>query len=158
MLDRKRKYIIAIICCIIGAIVVLLSVASIATLFTHNFFVSMTNKFVYIVWALLIAVIVSAVIIDLRIRGAKRVLKVNVDLENSHFMTNAEMRKNDGFVFTKLSELGNANDGVPIYAEKRKDDIEIVLKEPIHTLLVGSTGTGKTTAYVSPTIEILFII
>ncbi len=65
------------------------------------------------------------------------------------------MRKNDGFVFTKLSELGNENDGVPIYAEKRKDDIEIVLKEPIHTLLVGSTGTGKTTAYVSPTIEIL---
>ncbi len=92
MLDRKRKYIIAIICCIIGAIVVLLSVASIATLFTHNFFVSMTNKFVYIVWALLIAVIVSAVIIDLRIRGAKRVLKVNVDLENSHFMTDAQKR------------------------------------------------------------------
>ena len=155
MLDRKKKAIVIAICCILGAIVVLLAVALVATLFTHSFLVSMSNKIVYIVWMIVIAIIVAIVLVDVRIRGAKRVLKVNADLENSHFMTKAEMRNNDGFTFTKLSELHNVSDGVPIYAEKIKGDIEIVLKDPIHTLLVGSTGTGKTTAYVSPTIEIL---
>lgn len=155
MLDKKRKAIIATVCCLVGAIVVLLAVASIATLFTHNFAESMKNKIVYLIWVVVIAVIVSVVVVDIRVRGAKRVLKVNVDLENSHFMTKKEMRNNDGFTFTKLSELANVSDGIPIYARKIKDDIEIVLKDPIHALGVGSTGSGKTTSYVSPTIEIL---
>ena len=156
MLDKKKKAIIATVCCLVGAIVVLLAVASIATLFTHNFAESMKNKIVYLIWVVVIAVIVSVVVVDIRVRGAKRVLKVNVDLENSHFMTKTEMRNNDGFVFTKLSELATVDDGIPIYAERnKKNDIEIILKDPIHTLLIGSTGTGKTTSYVSPTIEIL---
>ncbi len=155
MSDRKKKVIIATICCIAGAIIVLLAVALIATLFTHNFLDSMRNKVVYILWTTILAIIVGVVVIDIRVRGSKRVLKVNVDLENSHFMTKAEMRNNEGFTFTKLSELSNEKDGVPIFAERNKNDINIVLKDPIHALTIGSTGTGKTTSFVSPTIEIL---
>lgn len=155
MSDRKKKVFIAIILCSVGAIVVLLAVALIATLFTHNFLVSMSNKVVYLIWAVILAIIVGVVVVDIRIRGAKRVLKVNVDLEDSHFMSKKEMKNNKGFTFTKMSELGQVNDGVPIYAEKKDNDIEIILKDPIHTLLIGATGTGKTAASVSPTIDIL---
>lgn len=155
MSDKKKKAIIITICGIIGAVVVLLAIALIATLFTHNFLTSMRNKAVYIIWVIVLVGIVSFTVIDVRMRGSKRVLKVNVDLENSHFMTKKEMSKNDGFTVTKLSELSNVNDGVPIYAKRVKDDIEIVLKDPIHTLGIGATGTGKTTSFVSPTIEIL---
>lgn len=155
MRDKKQKIMIEIIGCIVGAVITLIAVASIATLFTQNFLASLTNKVVYIVWIVIMFGIVSLVVLDIRVRGSKRVLKVNVDLENSHFMTRNEMQSNPGFTFTKLSELGLVSDGVPIYAEKKKDDIDIILKDPIHALLIGATGTGKTIAEVSPTIEIL---
>ena len=46
MSDKKKKVMFATIFCLVGAIVVLLAIASIATLFTHNFLASMNNKVV----------------------------------------------------------------------------------------------------------------
>lgn len=152
----KKKILIAIVGCLIGSAVVLCATAAIVNLVTGaGFAAAFRNKVVYLVWVCLIAVGVAAVAIDIRVRGSRRVLKVNVDLENSHFMDRKEIRANKGYTFARLSTLGEVMDGVPIIAERRKNDIDIVLREPIHTLYIGATGTGKTVGCVSPTIEIL---
>lgn len=109
----------------------------------------------YAIWIALMSVIIGAVFIDTRLRGSKRVLKVNADLENSHFMQKKEIMKNDGFTYTSVKQLHKVEDGIPVYAEKRKQDIEVILKKPTHTLLIGTTGSGKTSAVISSTIEIL---
>lgn len=152
----KRKVILAIAGCMAGAAVVLIALAFILSLFQSSGIAEVLKQpTVYIIWACLIALMILAVAIDLRVRGSKRVLKVNVDLENSHFMDRREIRLNEGFTVTRLSELGKVKDGVPLIAEQRRGDIDIVLREPIHTLVIGATGTGKTASFVSPTIEIL---
>lgn len=92
---------------------------------------------------------------DLRIQGSKRVLKTNVDLENSHWLSDKEMRDNDGFTVVKFSQLENVSDGIPIKAIKKGNDINVVLKKGIHTLVIGATGSGKTSAFVSPALEIM---
>ena len=152
----KKKILFGAGLCLIGSAVVLCATAAIVNLVTGDgFAAAFRNKVVYIVWVCLIAVGVAAVTIDIRVRGSRRVLKVNVDLENSHFMDRKEIRENKGYTFTRLSQLGEVKDGVPIIAERYKNDIDIVLRDPIHTLYIGATGTGKTVGCVSPTIEIL---
>lgn len=132
------------------------SVAGVLTFFTKkSILASFQSPLLYVIAAILFLGIVFAVVFDIRLRGSKRVLKVNVDLENSHFMSMDEIKKNKGFTTTKFTNLSEVNDGIPIIAELKKNDIDIVLKEPIHTLVIGATGTGKTTAFVSPLIEIL---
>lgn len=152
----KKKILFGTIGCLIGSAVVLCATAAIVNLVTGaGYAASFRYPATYLVWVCLIAVGVAAVAIDIRVRGSRRVLKVNVDLENSHFMTRKEIRRNGGYTFTRLSQLNEVKDGVPIIAEKHKNDIDIVLREPIHTLYIGATGTGKTVGCVSPTIEIL---
>ena len=107
--------------------------------------------------ALAILIIILYACIDERLRGSKRVLKVNADLENSHFLTEKEIECNDGFLVTSFKNLQNVSDGILVRAERGKhSNVNIVLKQPpIHTLVIGATGTGKTSAYISPKIEIL---
>lgn len=102
-----------------------------------------------------LGIVVFVVIADLRIQGSRRVLKTNVDLENSHWMTDKEMRENDGFTVTKFSQLGEVEDGIPIKAVKKGKDLNVVIKKGIHTLVIGATGSGKTSAFVSPALEIM---
>lgn len=92
---------------------------------------------------------------EYRTLGSRRVKKVNKDLEDSHFMSESEIAKNDGFTVTKFSQLTTVKDGVVLIAEKHGGDMDVVLHDPIHALLLATTGTGKTAAYISPTIEIL---
>lgn len=154
--NKTAKFLIAVIGCTIGAAVVLIAIGTILSAITHiSFAAALQNKFTYIIGTAVILTGVLAVAIDLRVRGSKRVLKVNVDLENSHFMTRQEMLKNEGYTYSRLSELGNVNDGIPVFAEKKGNDIDVILHDPIHTLVIGATGTGKTAGFVSPTIEIL---
>lgn len=156
-MEKKRKILLGALISIVCSGLVYAAIVVIVKLVTGDGYESVIkNKLVYGVWALLTVVGIAAVAIDTRVRGSKRVLKVNADLEDSHFMTKREMLKNAGYTFTKLSELNNVKDGIPVVAEKkRKGEIEIVLREPIHTLYIGATGTGKTVGCVSPTIEIL---
>ncbi len=154
--SKKNRILITIAILLAGSIVILFSVAGVLTFFTKkSILASFQSPLLYVIAAILFLGIVFAVVFDIRLRGSKRVLKVNVDLENSHFMSMDEIKKNKGFTTTKFTNLSEVNDGIPIIAELKKNDIDIVLKEPIHTLVIGATGTGKTTAFVSPLIEIL---
>lgn len=154
--SKKNRILITIAILLAGSIVILFSVAGLLTIFTKkSLLASFQSPILYVITAILFLGIVFAVVFDIRLRGSKRVLKVNADLENSHFMSMEEIKKNKGFTVTKFSNLSETNDGILILAETKKNDIEIVFKEPIHTLIIGATGTGKTTAFVSPFLEIL---
>ena len=91
-------------------------------------------------------------------KGGKGKLKQVKDsnLENSHWLSDKEKKKL--FKFYKYSELGNiTKDGVPVTAvlDKKGKDMEVAFNSACHSIIIGSTGSGKTTTFVSPMIQIL---
>lgn len=82
---------------------------------------------------------------------------LNSILEHSHFQTKEEMQKN--FKTVSWEALPSFDyDGAIVQASvkerKRKNQLEVVFAKPSHTLIIGTTGSGKTTTYVSPCIQI----
>ena len=81
--------------------------------------------------------------------------EIYTGLENSHFQTNEEIAKN--FITIEYDKLPETDiNGTPIIAEEKNKSYNITFsKEPAHTLVVGTTGSGKTTTYINPVIQIL---
>ena len=86
--------------------------------------------------------------------GVKQVKGSN--LENSRWMTSKE--KKSLFSYHSYSELGNVEkDGIPVGASLigKDKDMEVGFNAPCHSIVIGSTGSGKTTTFVSPMIQLL---
>lgn len=72
------------------------------------------------------------------------------------FVTEEDLKKNKAFNFHTLSSLRNEKkDGIIVRAEEKGNNMEINFVEPIHTLVVGTTSSGKTWRYVIPTLQLL---
>lgn len=88
------------------------------------------------------------------IKGKKRDLHLPANLEQSRFQSNDELAKN--FTTLEFQELKDTEIiGTPIQAEQIKDKLNITFSKPAHTLVIGTTGSGKTTTFVNPAIQIL---
>jgi type IV secretion system protein VirD4 len=87
----------------------------------------------------------------------KRALKKASDLEESHFQTMKELHENANVRFTLFSNMENEDDGIPLFAKKnnKTKQLDLVLLHSVHSLIIGGTGTGKTTTFILPTINIL---
>ena len=75
-------------------------------------------------------------------------------LEQAHFQSEKELTKNFRqieFDFLKKTKI----DGIPIKAESIKNKLNITFSKPAHTLIIGTTGSGKTTTFINPTLQIL---
>ncbi|MCQ2413324.1 MAG: type IV secretory system conjugative DNA transfer family protein [Clostridia bacterium] len=116
---------------------------------------------------IMLFVIVSlyAVFIDRRIfnfsgsgffSGKGSVKQITANLENSRWLN--EKEKKQYFKSYKYSELSNVTkDGIPVWAKinAKGNDMEVGFNSPCHSIIIGSTGSGKTTTFVSPMIQLL---
>lgn len=75
---------------------------------------------------------------------------------NSRFVTEKELRTEKKFKFYLWQDLHKCDsEGIVIRAELDKKQLLINMYKPIHTLVIGTTGSGKTQGFVIPTIQIL---
>jgi len=90
-----------------------------------------------------------------RLKNEKRGIQGN--LEHSHFMTLREMERNGYRICRSLEELKASESGIILHLEeKKKGNIcAIFSPETIHTLVLGTTGSGKTATYIIPSIKAL---
>lgn len=87
--------------------------------------------------------------------GKKKNADVISVLENSRYMTPKERDNNFlPFVYENVEEV--KNDGVPVRAKLNKKGIlECNFMPGVHSLVIGATGSGKTTTFVNPMIQLL---
>ena len=82
--------------------------------------------------------------------------RVESSLENSRWME--EKERNELFPKVQFSKLsGLKKDGIPLYAvyNSKKKDMDINIISPAHGIIIGATGSGKTTTFVNPVVQIL---
>ena len=90
------------------------------------------------------------------LRGFGKLKQVEANLENSRWMKNEERDKIfNPCKYSTLSEV--TKDGIPVMAKlvDKGRDMKVVFNSPCHSLVIGSTGSGKTTTFVSPMIQLL---
>lgn len=88
------------------------------------------------------------------IKGKRGDLHLDANSESSKFQTEKDLEKNFRIIeFSKLKETMVT--GSIIKAEEKNGRMGVVFAKPAHTLAIGTTGSGKTTTYVNPTIQIL---
>lgn len=80
---------------------------------------------------------------------------VDSPLENSRFMNDNERDKYfPGFDFEKAAE--SKKDGIPMRAVlDNNGHLQVNLMGGAHSLVIGSTGSGKTTTFINPMIQII---
>ena len=88
------------------------------------------------------------------IKGKRGDLHLDANSESSRFQTEKDLEKNFRIVeYSKLKETMVT--GTIIKAEEKNGKMDVVFAKPAHALVIGTTGSGKTTTYVNPTIQIL---
>ena len=90
------------------------------------------------------------------IKGSGKLKQVESNLENSRWMKDSERDKIfKPHKYSKLHEV--KKDGIPVMAKltDKDKDMKVVFNSPCHSLIIGSTGSGKTTTFVSPMIQLL---
>lgn len=87
--------------------------------------------------------------------GRKNADVANSVLENSRFMTDKERDAN--FTTFLYDDIGKTKvDGVPVRAVlNSKGKLEVSVMKGAHSLVIGSTGSGKTTTFINPMIQLL---
>ncbi len=83
---------------------------------------------------------------------------VEGSLENSRFLTEKERdRYFPEHDYTELAKLtGPKNDGIPVRAVlDKKKNLQINFLNGAHSLIIGATGSGKTTTFINPMIQLL---
>ena len=78
------------------------------------------------------------------------------DLEDTEWLTVKKLKKMKEFSVMDWEGVAKKNDGIVIGAEKKgKNDVEIITTSQLHALIVGTTGSGKTTGFVDQNISVL---
>ena len=72
------------------------------------------------------------------------------------FVTTDDLEKVKGFNFNSLSSLRSSKqDGILVRAEEKGHSVDINFVKPIHTMIVGTTSSGKTSRFVVPSLQLM---
>ena len=75
---------------------------------------------------------------------------------DTNWLSIEELESNDKYMFNLYNDLHHTDKiGVPIRAEVVGGKMRVNMYDPIHTLVIGTTGSGKTSQFIDPTIQIL---
>ena len=77
------------------------------------------------------------------------------DLEDTEWLTTKRLKKLKEFTVTTWEKMSEHDDEIVIGAEKKGKELEIISTSALHALIVGTTGSGKTTGFVDQNIAIL---
>ena len=77
------------------------------------------------------------------------------DLEDTEWLTPKKLKKLKEFKVMNWNGAKEATDGIVIGAEKKGREVEIITTSQLHALIVGTTGSGKTTGFVDQNISVL---
>ncbi len=77
------------------------------------------------------------------------------DLEDTEWLTAKKLKKLKEFNVTNWNGNKDMEDGIVIGAEKKGNNVEIITTSQLHALIVGTTGSGKTTGFVDQNIAVL---
>lgn len=89
-----------------------------------------------------------------RIDAQNIALKEN-DLEDTEWLSAKRLKKLKEFTVTNWNGAQEKRDGIVIGAEKKGKELEIITTSQLHALIVGTTGSGKTTGFVDQNISVL---
>jgi len=89
------------------------------------------------------------------LKGKKDLDVVEGSLENSRFLTDAERDKYfPEHVYEELNKV--SQDGIPVRAVlDKKNHLQVNFYSGAHSLVIGATGSGKTTTFINPMIQLL---
>ncbi len=88
------------------------------------------------------------------IRGKGELSQIEGNLENSRWLT--EKERDQIFTSYKYQDLATQKkDGVPVRAIYNGKELDVTFNSPCHSLIIGSTGSGKTTTFINPMIQLL---
>ena len=72
------------------------------------------------------------------------------------FVTEEDLKKEKAYNYHNLQSIRSSKkDGILVRAEEKGGNMDINFVEPIHTLCVGTTSSGKTSRFVVPTIQLM---
>ena len=89
------------------------------------------------------------------LKGNRKLDVVKGSLENSRFLTNEERDKYfPEHVYEELNKV--TQDGIPVRAVlDKKNHLQVNFYPGAHSLVIGATGSGKTTTFINPMIQLL---
>lgn len=158
-----KKHIIAVALIIVGSFTISCGVVAVLNKIAERNVSLLKQKEVYILFVVLAVLFGIVMLIKykkgyskrmarLLLKGKKEDDEISGNLESVHFQTDDEIEQN----FT-TAIFGNVihEGGVVIKAEEKDGEYVINMAENSHVLVIGSTGSGKTTNYIDPNIQII---
>ena len=77
------------------------------------------------------------------------------DLEDTEWLSVKRLKKLKEFQVYDYKSAEEKKDGIVIGAEKKGGSVEVITTSQLHALIVGTTGSGKTTGFVDQNIAVL---
>lgn len=77
------------------------------------------------------------------------------DLEDTEWLSVKRLKKLKEFQVYDYKAADSKQDGIVIGAEKKGGNVEVITTSQLHALIVGTTGSGKTTGFVDQNIAVL---
>lgn len=142
---------------IVGTIVAVfvgILIAVLFALFGKSFGGIFGNKNYWLTVGVVNGLLLVGYLMMYRINAQNIALKEN-DLEDTEWLTTKRLRKLKEFTVTTWDEVTEKDDGIVIGAEKKRKALNIISTSQLHALIVGTTGSGKTTGFVDQNIAIL---